>query len=323
LKAIERFVRIPRISVALKPDTAQRPELVFMSLAAILQTLADYEKEIARLWNEVVCFMSHQSLQPLPVFMNHHQAGRIEADIQAQFKSIINEALYDAKQQIAVFEKARLQADAAASEYSAVQKKEKNEQKLEQSKGNADAKMKDFLGVGDETIETLTQLFASVEADTIDLLCNYLEILSNTFNNALRASNELVPVMFQTQSYIQELREKHAGSTHDRQSGDAALPAEKQDRLFARPLNEVLALEKSQVPNIVTALIQHVEQKYLDEEGLYWRGVAATDLVVIKRGFDVIGKLPDPSVLQNPESAAALLKVCLAIVSICSFMHQG
>lgn len=85
-------------------------------------------------------------------------------------------------------------------------KKEKNEQKVEQAKANADTKMKDFLQIGEETQEILNQLHMSVEADTIDLLCDYLEMLSTSFNNALRASNELVPVLFQTKSYIEEVR---------------------------------------------------------------------------------------------------------------------
>lgn len=87
------------------------------------------------------------------------------------------------------------------------------------------------------------------------------------------------------------------------------MPGQKQDRLFARPLTEVLAIEKNQVPAIVTLLIKHIESSHIDSEGLYWRGVAATDLVVLKKGFDKIGvALPDPAVLQTPEAATSLLK---------------
>lgn len=69
-----------------------------------------------------------------------------------------------------------------------------------------------------------------------------------------------------------------------------------------------MAAEKSQIPHLVSTLIQFIESHHLGVEGIYWRGIPATDLVAIKRGFDVLGVIPDVSVLPSPESAAALLK---------------
>lgn len=151
--------------------------------------------------------LSNLTRTSLRCFLPHSQATKIEQEIAAAFREMVNETLVDAKQQISMFEKLRLASDAAASELASLEKKAgTSEAKLIQARAVADQKRKEFLDMGEETREVLSQLHLALEAASIDLVCDYLEILSNSFNNAVRVSSEMVPLIFQTKTHIEEVR---------------------------------------------------------------------------------------------------------------------
>jgi len=83
----------------------------------------------------------------------------------------------------------------------------------------------------------------AAEADVIEILCDYYDMMRDYFQSMLRFYNELVPQVFEFRRHVQEAKEKRAIA---RQKG-----IYREDQMFGISLDSLLSIEQQEIPRVV------------------------------------------------------------------------
>jgi hypothetical protein len=238
-------------------------------------------------------------------------ASDVREKVAVPIKSLLENEYKASSSEANRFEKARLKLDASISELNSVQSSQKQKEKrVKEAEARVQEEQKNFNKVGAEVRDAMKYYNAVMEYRLMEVLVQYTELYHKFVQEGLKVLDELLPAIYEYKRYAREVREwRESRLIAERQSLKIPQATTVPVMYFGTALSETARKEGSQYPLLVEACIQYLEEKGLEEEGIFRHSAALPELNALRQKVEE-GNL-DFSNVEDPHLISGLLKAYL------------